>query len=379
MFRILRAFAWLRWRILLNSLERHGARDTLERFSLAIDQLTPIIVALVMVPSVVVLAGAGAYAGWSLAQPGGPTLIMEIVRFALLGGCVFALVGPIMLPTGDRTNAVRLLLLPIPRAVLYLAQLMSMLADPWMLLMVAVLIAFPCGLAAGGAPAAAGIGTVAGLLLIAALAGIGVLVTTAVHLAVRDRRRGEILTLILIMGLPLLGILPGVIGSDARDPATAVAHQARDAPEWWSTFERRALAVVPSEMYVASVKSAARSDYLAGSAPLLTLAAAALILHGLAFAGFARLLNTPAAVGPVRSQTTGRLGGWHIPGVSAGTSAVAMNQLKLAFRTPRGRSTLLSPLVMFGVFAALTYRSAARGSFAFIPLEGGPGLAEIGR
>ena len=43
MLRILRAFAWMRWRVLLNSLERTGARDTLERFSLAIEQLGPIV------------------------------------------------------------------------------------------------------------------------------------------------------------------------------------------------------------------------------------------------------------------------------------------------------------------------------------------------
>ena len=37
MLRILRAFAWLRWRMLINSLERTGARDMLERFSIAIE------------------------------------------------------------------------------------------------------------------------------------------------------------------------------------------------------------------------------------------------------------------------------------------------------------------------------------------------------
>ena len=45
MLRILRAFAWLRWRMLVNSLERTGARDTLERFSLAIEKLGPIMAA----------------------------------------------------------------------------------------------------------------------------------------------------------------------------------------------------------------------------------------------------------------------------------------------------------------------------------------------
>ena len=31
MLNILRAFAWLRWRMLINSLEKTGARDTVER------------------------------------------------------------------------------------------------------------------------------------------------------------------------------------------------------------------------------------------------------------------------------------------------------------------------------------------------------------
>ena len=35
MLRILRAFAWMRWRVLINSLERNSSRDTLERLSLA--------------------------------------------------------------------------------------------------------------------------------------------------------------------------------------------------------------------------------------------------------------------------------------------------------------------------------------------------------
>jgi len=45
MFRILRAFAWLRCRMLINSLENTSARDTVERFSIAIEKLGPIMAA----------------------------------------------------------------------------------------------------------------------------------------------------------------------------------------------------------------------------------------------------------------------------------------------------------------------------------------------
>ena len=55
MVRIFRAFAWLRWRVLVNSLERTSARDTLERFSMAIEKLGPIIALVLLIPSSIAL------------------------------------------------------------------------------------------------------------------------------------------------------------------------------------------------------------------------------------------------------------------------------------------------------------------------------------
>ena len=68
----------------------------------------------------------------------------------LFAACGLTIVGPILLPAGDRTNAVRLLLLPIPRGVLYLAQSMSALADPWIVLAGVLVVALPVGIAAAG-------------------------------------------------------------------------------------------------------------------------------------------------------------------------------------------------------------------------------------
>src|SRR5688572_4025468 len=120
MIRILRAFIWLRWRTLLNSLERRSSRDALERFSIAVEQLAPTIAAVVMLPSMVALAGLASHTGWSLARGEPEGIAFGALRFLLLATCALAIAGPIMLPGGDRTNAVRLLLLPIPRGVLYL-------------------------------------------------------------------------------------------------------------------------------------------------------------------------------------------------------------------------------------------------------------------
>ena len=49
MVRILRAFAWARWRMLINSLEKTGARDRIERFSIAIEKLGPIMAGVLMI------------------------------------------------------------------------------------------------------------------------------------------------------------------------------------------------------------------------------------------------------------------------------------------------------------------------------------------
>ena len=193
MWRTLRAFAWLRWRVLINSLERRGSRDVVERFSVAFEQLAPAIAALVMLPSAAALASLGALAGWTLGR-GDAGIAFALIRFALLAACVLTIIGPILLPGSERTNAVRLLLLPIPRHVLYLAQSISALTDPWVLLAATVVIALPLGVAGAGNLPVAAMAAAAGLLLLVALVGITQLVTSTVHLIVRDRRRAELMT-----------------------------------------------------------------------------------------------------------------------------------------------------------------------------------------
>src|SRR4051812_7370795 len=137
MGRIFRAFLWMRWRILVNSLERTGARDTLERFSVAIDKLGPIMAMILLIPSSIALFVLGITAGFGLATSSW-LIPIELVRFFLLLGLVLTIAGPIVLPTRDSGNVVRLLLLPIPRFALYASQVSAALADPWIALMVPV-------------------------------------------------------------------------------------------------------------------------------------------------------------------------------------------------------------------------------------------------
>jgi hypothetical protein len=378
MIAILRAFAWLRWRVLLNSFERAGSRDVIERFSGAVEQLAPVMVALLMVPSAVILAGAGAYAGWALATTGGPTTAFQFLRFVLFAVCVLAILGPVLLPSAGGTNAVRLLLLPIPRPVLYLGQLMSTLADPWILLAIVVILTLPFGLLAGGAAAAAVTAMLAAVCLALALSGLALIASSAVQLIVRNRRRGELLALVFILIVPVLGMLPGLLQATrpSRDRAQPrVERQERGTPAWLTNVERGARAVVPSELYAGAVRSAAARRFGAALLPLLALAAGACALHGVAFTVFGRVLASPGLTGSTEAGA-GVLAKWRVPGVSPATSAVAVNQLRLALRTPRGRSIVLAPFVVFAMFAAVMLRSRSGGmDLGPIQLHSGVGLA----
>ena len=135
MLRILRAFAWMRWRMLVNSFENTGSRDTLERFSIAAEKLGPIIATLLLVPTSLVLAGVGVAAGYALGSGDADSVLIAAARYLLIFVPVLAIVGPLVLPAADRANPVRLLLLPIPPSTLYVAQSSVAFGDIWNLLM----------------------------------------------------------------------------------------------------------------------------------------------------------------------------------------------------------------------------------------------------
>src|SRR5262249_21110790 len=63
---------------------------------------------------------------------------------------------------------------------------------------------------------------------------------------------------------------------------------------------------------------------------------------------------------------------------SPGASAVSLAQVRLALRTTRGRSILLSPLIMVAIFAAVMSRNASRMNLGAFDLTGGLGLAVFG-
>jgi hypothetical protein len=383
MLRILRAFAWMRWRVLMNSLERTGARDTLERLSLAAEQIGPLVAIGLMAPSAAGLALLGAYAGFAL--PGADRVVtFDAIRILLGIGTGFCVLGPLMLPSMERTNAVRLLLLPIPRATLYVAQSSGALSDPWILLAIPLLLGLPVGIAAAGALVPAAIAAIAAVLLVATLIGLSAIAAFVLHLIVRDRRRGELITLVVILILPLVGLLPSLLGgpSGTRSERRA-ARQARTErlARGEETRTERALRVagrayllLPSELAARAIRTSAAGNAAGALLPLAGLTIAGAALHAGGFAAFRRLLASPGAAArrQTASDTSSRR--TRIPGLSRAEAAVALAQIRLALRTPRGRSLLASPVLVMGMLAVMTMRQ--RGiDFGPVPLSSGLALA----
>ncbi len=369
MFRILRAFVWLRWRMLINSLENTGARDTVERFSVAIEKLGPMMAAVLMVPSALILASAAVASGFALARGDQDSLLFAATRYLLFIVPIVSIFGPLLLPAADRTNPVRLLLLPIPRSTLYVAQSSSAFGDVWVVLMLPIVLFVPVGLLAGGAPVAAIVSLLAGVLLVLVIVGITSLATSVLHLLVRNRQRGELLALLFIVLIPAASMLPGLLNGLRHVPGAAQRPSTLSSiPEWVKTASVRAFAIYPPEAYTRSTRRAAGGDIAAAGAGLVALAAATLVIHGLGMAAFAKVLGSPGSTGGRRAVPTRAAWSRTLPGLSSGASAVALAQLRLALRTPRGRSIVLSPVVVTGIFAFVARNPMANfdsGPFSF--------------
>src|ERR1043165_8848439 len=112
----------MRLRVPVDSLERPRQGGTRGRFSVATEKLGPIIAMVLLIPSSIVLFVLGITTGFFLAT-GVSIISLLVVPYFLLLIFVLTLVGPMVLPTRDGGAIVRLLLLPIPRFDLYVAQL----------------------------------------------------------------------------------------------------------------------------------------------------------------------------------------------------------------------------------------------------------------
>jgi hypothetical protein len=92
-------------------------------------------------------------------------------------------------------------------------------------------------------------------------------------------------------------------------------------------------------------------------------AASVIVLHGIGLILFGRVLASPLTTGARRTASASSVWRRVLPGLSSGASAVALAQVRLTLRTPRGRAILFSPLLMLVVFGVLILKS---GDMAFL-------------
>ena len=366
----------MRWRILINSLEKTSARDTLERFSVATEKLGPILALVLLVPTSLALFVLGLVAGFGVAT-GDWIVAMEIIRFFLLLALALTLIGPVILPTRDSGSVVRMLLLPIPRIALYLAQMTGAVADPWILLIVPVMIGVPIGLAIGLKFGAALIVLAAGIVFMFFVMGLTSLASSVVHLLLRDRRRGDIVMLILVLVIPVVALAPQLfLRTERNTDGRRLTRAERQAlpPSATAVAATRLLPYVPSEMYRRATLNSVRAP-LDAAAPLASLVIIALVIQAAGFAAYRRVLDMPVSIGTRRAGSFGGLWKRVLPGLTPAASAVAFTQLRTALRTPRGRATIASPLLLPVVFAGIAYQS---GRMPLPGLDGQNGLGLAG-
>jgi len=377
MLRIFRAFAWMRYRVFVNSLERTGARDTAERFSIAIDKLGPVMALVLLVPSALILFVVGIAAGFGLATGAWPVM-MNVVRGILLVALGITIVSPLVLPMRDSSTIVRTLLLPIPRQALYVAQAIGAVGDPWIALSIPLLLGVPIGLAVGLHFVAAAIAALASIGFFLVIVSLTTLAASLLQLVLRDRRRGELAMLLLIVVLPLMGILPQFLARPTHVDGRRLTAAERRAlpPTRGAEIAMRIAPFVPSELYRRATIQG-REDPIAAAGPLGALAAVAAGIIVAGFVTFRRVLDMPVSMGARRAGSFGGLWDRTIPGLSSAASAVAFAQLRLALRSPRGRATMFTPVLMPLVLGGLAYRRHGELPFTLVN-DRGLALAAFG-
>jgi len=337
----------------MNALERGGRRDTIERLSRATEQLAPILLGLLLVPGALALAVVGLFAGRSMASGDFTAWAPFALRFTLAVLFATAVLSPLLFPAARQPrNLARLMLLPIPTRVLFAMETASCLADPWIAIVLPPLVTVPVGLAWGGRPLAALVAVASGAVLFLLLVGIAFLATSLFQLVMRDRRRSELVAVILVF-LPLIFVaLQQTRVEERREARRRAAEAAAEAPagasargQWWFESPLTSPApYFPTEMYAAT-----QLDPRAAPRPVIAalagLAALALVVQGVSWWVYRRLLAGPATTGGRAARDAGRA--WtRLPGLSPAASAVARAEIRLMTRAPRGRIALVTPLAV---------------------------------
>ncbi len=386
--RLVRAMAWLQWRLLVNGLKGGRRSDSLERFSRWSDAAGPALAAVLLIPGALVMAAAGGLAGWMLgSRPGSHAGIAFALALGFLVPMLWFVMRPLAFAAhGGIERGELLRLLPVPTSFLHRVELFRAALDPIFLLFAAAAMGLPLGALIAGRPLLALLAAVAGALLLGFFACLAALLSLGMQMLLRDRRRGEWVTLLLFLVLSAAGVAPQFFAHEhrtararpavttapapvprARRPAPAPPEPAFEIPA--------ALRFLPSGLFANVVASGGRGGEAAldlGILALLTVLgyAATATLHR-------RLLETPETFGPRIARAPMRVRAAWFPGLSAAAAATAAAQFLALLRTVRGKMLLLSPLFTTTLFAVAFTRGDGRHAAFFAQPAAIAGIAVL--
>jgi hypothetical protein len=366
MIRVLRAFTWLRWRLVVNSLRSAERRDTLERVSRIAALVVPAFVVVTSATSVAASAVLGGVGGWvSVTHAVQSAWVLPTIRVLLLLATALAVFVPIFVGAhGGSGRFTRLQLLPIPRRTLHFGEVATSLADPWLVSVLPGLVGYAGGLIAAalstgephpGLAIAGGVALVAAMGMAFVLASLSALVTFSVSWLVRDRRRSEMFVVLVVLALSSMSILPALLSSNLERQMSAHLASGEPSPlialpdglPTWTV-------VLPSELYGRAVRFAPEWPNPPTLLPLAGLFLEGAILYGLSSMVYRKRVEVVEGgrLRPRRSMA-GTSGPIRIPGFWPGTAAVAMAQTRTALRSVRGRLVVLLPGPLVAMFALL--------------------------
>ncbi len=350
MIGLLRAFAVLRFRMMVNGL-RARRRDSFEQVSRITRLLVAAVIAVSLIPGSILVAVLAFVGGRGLALGNEKALAVTTGARGVLALVVIVVaLSPILKFGGSAASTTRLALLPVPRGLLFAAELAAQLTDPWILALLPALLALPAGFVSGGDLGGAFWATAAGCGVLLVLTSLGSAASLLSGLLFRDRRLGELASVALLLGITLLAYLPmatshGVMFGRPKElnaeqrgaVGRAFAFDAKDHP--W-------LLATPWELYARAVEDAAPPTGGTPFSAIAGLALTALLLCGSARWAFGRLLDAPGDR-RVRAKH-GELRVRRVPGLSPAVSAIALTFFRLVTRSVRGRVILFTaPLPAF--------------------------------
>jgi hypothetical protein len=380
MIRFFKAFAWLRWRLLINGLKGGRRRDSVERFSRIAALAVPAMIIFFCLVGALLLAIFGFLGGWLAGRgstnPGGPLLAARVI---LLGVLAILILVPISSAnTGAATSYRRLLLLPISRRSLHLAEVSASLADPWVLFVLPGLFTLAAGFLVAGRFGTALVGIAAATVMVAMLALVGSLVSFLISWLMRNRRRGELFTLVFVLVLSGAGIVPALFADKLGQKKRGEADRLRAEPSQTTEVKPREELVdrldsslswwtltLPSELYGRSIARAARGEHGLAWLGLSGLVLESLALYGVSFAVHRKLLESTETAGRRRRRAVASLTR-RLPGLSMAASAVAFAQARTALRSVRGRLIVFMPgplIALLNLLAKRIPEAVPGGSF----------------